>query len=248
LDQRGCGRSTPLVTAPDYDLRRNTTPRLIDDIERLRTHLQVDRWLANGVSWGSTLALAYGQAHPERVLGIVLVAVTTTSRFRSGPDHPNSRGDLPRSLGSTRQQRGTGVRTADDRPDPAVRDAASRAWVDWEDHHISIGTGGVRPRQWGDDEQRHVFATLVTHYWAHDAFLTQPILDQMSRLHGLPATLIHGRLDGSGPAIVPWRLHRAWPESELLIHETDGHGGAAMVEAWCAANSQHAARMDAMRT
>jgi proline iminopeptidase len=129
-----------------------------------------------------------------------------------------------------------------------VRDDASRAWVDWEDHHISIGTGGVRRGQWGDDEQRHVFAPLVTHYWAHDAFLTQPILDQMSRLHGLPATLIHGRLDVSGPAIVPWRLHRAWPESELLIHETDGHGGAAMVEAWCAANSQHAARMDAMRT
>jgi proline iminopeptidase len=81
LDQRGCGRSTPRVTAPGYDLSQNTTSVLIDDIEKLREHLHVDRWLVNGVSWGSTLALAYAQTHPERVSGIVLLAVTTTSRF-----------------------------------------------------------------------------------------------------------------------------------------------------------------------
>ncbi|MBA2324084.1 MAG: alpha/beta fold hydrolase [Pseudonocardiales bacterium] len=82
LDQRGCGRSTPRVTALGYDLSQNTTSILINDIEMVREHLHVDRWLVNGVSWGSTLALAYAQAHPERVRGIVLMAVTTTDRFQ----------------------------------------------------------------------------------------------------------------------------------------------------------------------
>ncbi|HZD16481.1 MAG TPA: alpha/beta fold hydrolase, partial [Pseudonocardiaceae bacterium] len=82
LEQRGCGRSTPLVTAPGYDLSQNTTSILIDDIEKVREHLHVDRWLVNGVSWGSTLVLGYARAHPERVRGIVLMAVTTTERFQ----------------------------------------------------------------------------------------------------------------------------------------------------------------------
>jgi proline iminopeptidase len=259
-DQRGCGRSTPLVTVPGYDLSRNTTQHLIDDIEKLRTHLQIDQWLVNGVSWGSTLALAYAQAHPDRVLGIILVAVTTTDRFQVdwitetvGAIYPEAWDRLARHA----EQASVGYRRGDGRlvqayarlmtdPDPAVRDAASRAWVDWEDHHISIGAGGVHRARWDDDEERQVFATLVTHYWAHDAFLAPPILDQMSRLRGIPATLIHGRLDVSGPAVIPWKLHRAWPGSELIIDETEGHGGEAMVAAWCAANSRHADRIDAM--
>lgn len=81
FDQRGCGRSTPLATGPGYDLTRNTTQHLIADIEALREHRGVDRWLVNGVSWGSTLALAYAQAHPGRVTGLVLTAVTAGSRF-----------------------------------------------------------------------------------------------------------------------------------------------------------------------
>jgi proline iminopeptidase len=131
-------------------------------------------------------------------------------------------------------------------PDYRVRDAASQAWAEWEDHHISIGTGGVhRDPTWDDNEERHVFATLVTHYWAHDGFLSPPILDRMERLQGIPGTLIHGRLDVSGPAIVPWRLHQAWPGSELIIDEGEGHGGEAMVESWCRANTRHADRIDA---
>jgi proline iminopeptidase len=129
-------------------------------------------------------------------------------------------------------------------PDPATRDAASLAWVDWEDHHISIGTGGVhRNPRWDDEEFRHVFATLVTHYWAHDGFLAPSILEQMDRLAGVPGTLIHGRRDVSGPAVIPWRLHQAWPGSELIIEEGEGHGGNAMVAAWCTANTRHADRI-----
>lgn len=262
LEQRGCGRSTPLVTAPGYDLSQNTTSILINDIEKVRDHLHVDRWLVNGVSWGSTLALGYARAHPERVRGIVLMAVTTTDRFQVDWITETVGALFPEAwdrLASHAERAGIGYQRGKSRlieayarlmthADPAVRDATSRAWADWEDHHISIGTGGVhRDPRWDDDEQRHVIATLVTHYWAHDGFLTPPILDQMDHLQGIRATLIHGRRDVSGPAVVAWRLHRAWANSELIIDENEGHGGESMVQSWCLANSRHADRLDTAR-
>lgn len=260
LDQRGCGPSTPHVTAPGYDLNQNTTVQLISDLERLREHLEVDRWLLNGVSWGTTLALAYAQAHPERVSGVVAMGLSTTDRFdvdwiseSVGAVFPEAWDRLARHA----EEAGIGYRRGRGRlieayaelmthPNPAVRDAASRAWSEWEDHHVSIGAGGVYPGPWWDDnEYRHVFATLVTHYFAHDGFLDPPILQQMHRLVGIPGTLIHGRRDISGPAVIAWRLHQAWPGSELIIDEGEGHGGDAMVEAWCDANTRHADRIDA---
>jgi proline iminopeptidase len=232
---------------------------LIDDMEQLREHLGIDRWMLSGVSWGSTLALAYAQAHPARVLGIVLMAVTTTDRFEVDWITETVGAIFPEAwdrLASHAEQAGIGYRRGKGRlveayarlmthRDLAVRDAASRAWVDWEDHHISIAAGRVvRSPRWADDEYRQVFATLVTHYWAHDAFLVPPILERMDRLNDIPGTLIHGRRDVSGPAVVAWRLHRCWPGSELIIYETDGHGGDASVAAWCAANTRHADRID----
>ncbi len=255
LDQRGCGSSTPHVTAPGYDLSQNTTAHLVDDIEQLREHLGIERWLLNGVSWGSTLALAYAQACPEHVLGIVLMAVTTTDRFQVDWITETVSAIFPEAwdrLAAHAEQAGIGYRRGDGRlvdayarlmtdRDMAVRDAASRAWVEWEDHHVSVGTGSlVRNPHWEQDEYRHVFATLVAHYWSHDAFLNPPILDRMDRLRGVPGTLIHGRRDVSGPATVAWQLHRAWPGSELIIDEREGHGGKAMVQAWCDANSRYA--------
>ena len=255
LDQRGCGRSRPHVTAPDYDLEQNTTRHLVSDLEVLREHLGVDRWLLNGVSWGSTLALAYAKAHPDRVSGIVLMAVTTTSRAEvdwitetvgavfpeawdrfaghaeaAGIGYQRGRGRLVEAYAELLRS-----------PDPEVRDAASLAWAEWEDHHISIGTGGFhRDPRWDDAEFRHNFVRLTTHYWSHDGFLDPPILDRIDLLKDIPGTLIHGRRDISGPAVVAWRLHRAWPGSELVIDEGEGHGGTSMVEAWCTANSRHA--------
>lgn len=261
LDQRGCGRSTPHVTVPGYDLQQNTTPQLISDLEQLREHLHVDRWLINGVSWGSTLALAYAQAHPERCLGIVAVAVTTTDRFQVDWITETVGAIFPEAwdrLADHAEQAGVGYRRGQGRvveayaqlmthPDPAIRDAASIAWAEWEDHHISIGAGLHRNPRWDDAEFRHVFATLVTHYWANDAFLAPSILERMDRLAGVPATLVHGRRDVSGPAVVPWRLHQAWPGSELIIDEGEGHGGENMVQAWRAANSRHAERISQQR-
>lgn len=260
LDQRGCGRSTPRVTAPGYDLGQNTTAHLIDDLERLRVDRGVERWLLNGVSCGSTLALAYAQRHPDRVLGIVLFAVRTDSRFEVDWVTETVGAIYPEAwdrLAAHAELAGIGYHRREARliqayaqlmsdPDPAVRDAASLAWVEWEDHHISIGTGGQvqRDPRWDDEEYRQVFATLVTHYWTHDSFLAPPILDGMDVLAGIPATLIHGRRDVSSPAVVAWRLHRSWPGSELLILEDDGHGGKSMPQAMCEANSRHADRIE----
>jgi proline iminopeptidase len=260
LDQRGCGRSLPHVTATEYDLEQNTTAQLLSDLELLREHLAVDAWLVNGVSWGSTLGLAYAQAHPDRVLGIVLMAVTTTSRFEVDWITETVGAVFPEAwdrFAGHAEAAGIGYRRGQGRlveayarlmrsPDAEVRDAASRAWAEWEDHHISIGAGGLRrdPR-WDDDRFRLAFVTLTTHYWAHDGFLDPPILDRTDRLRDVPGTLIHGRRDISGPVATAWKLHRGWPGSELLIDEGEGHGGTSMVEAWCVANSRHA---DALET
>jgi proline iminopeptidase len=259
LDQRGCGRSLPHVTVPGYDLGANTTANLVEDIERLRRHLGVERWLLNGVSWGSTLALAYAQSHPGQVLGIVLLAVTTTNRLEVDWVTETVGAIFPEAwdrLATHAEQAGIGFRRGEGRlieayaqlmthPEPSVRDDASRAWAEWEDQHISIGTGRVeRDPRWEDDECRHVVATLVTHYWANDAFLAPSILERMDRLEGIAATLIHGRRDISDPAVVAWRLHGLWPGSELIIDEGEGHGGDAMSRECCEANSRHADRID----
>ncbi len=133
--------------------------------------------------------------------------------------------------------------------DPAVREGAAEAWHDWESHHVSIGAGGVPPNPDQDDGEAHrVFATLVTHYWAHDGFLSPGVLDRMELLRSIPATLIHGRMDVSGPLMTPWLLDRAWPGSELIIQEKEGHGGPVMVQDWCEANTRHADRLDALAT
>lgn len=116
--------------------------------------------------------------------------------------------------------------------------------MEWEDHHVAIGSGGYVPDpRWQDDEVRVTFATLVTHYWSHAAFCDPTILDRMSLLAGIPGFLVHGRRDVSGPVIMPWLLHRAWPGSELVVAEDEGHGGPGMVDAWTAANHRLADRL-----
>lgn len=258
LDQRGCGRSAPSAAAPDCDLSQNTTEHLIADLEALREHLGIQAWLVSGVSWGSTLALAYARRHPQRVLGLVLMAVTTTSRAEvawiteaMGAIFPETWEDLA----SFAEQAGIGYRRGDmplveayrrllQDPDQQVRHEASQRWALWEDTHVSLATGGVRrdPR-WEDAEYRLAFCTLVTHYWSNHGFLDPPILESTEPLHGIPGTLIHGRHDVSGPVSTAWQLHRAWPQSELIVVEDEGHGGAEMVEHWQAANQRHVQRI-----
>ena len=257
LEQRGCGRSTPHASDPAVPLTHQTTAHLVEDVERLREHLGVDAWVVDGVSWGSTLALAYAQAHPERVLGVVLYAVTTTSRREVDWVTEGVGAIFPEAwdrFAAHAESAGIGYRRGRGRlveayatllasPDPAVRDAASWEWARWEDTHVAIGAGGLRsdPR-WRDDRFRHAFVRLTAHYWAHDGFCDPPLLDRMELLSGIPGVLIHGRRDISSPAVTAWELHRRWPGSQLVVDEGDGHGGSSMVQRWRAANDAFATR------
>jgi proline iminopeptidase len=235
LDQRGSGRSRPLAVAALDVLDENTTQQLIGDIEALREQLRIERWLVTGVSWGSTLALAYAEAHPDRVDGLVLLAVTSTSREEVDWITDGVSRLFPeawaRLLGAAEPRPGERVVEAVARrlrsADPEIRELAATAWAEWEATHVSLNPG-FSPGPVVVDRNK---ATLVTHYWAHDAFLGPTgILDGIDALRKIPAVLIHGRRDVSSPVVTAWRLHQAWPASDLRIVEDEGHGGPRMWE------------------
>ena len=245
FDQRGCGRSTPLADGPHADLSSNTTAHLIADIERLREHLRIERWVVAGVSWGVTLAIAYAARHPGAVRALVLAAVTSADRreidwivrdmgrifprewaeFAALVPESERDGNLPAAY----------ARLLAD-PDPAVRERAARAWCTWEDTHVSLLPGWEPDPRYADPAFRQLFARVVTHYWGNYCFL--PDGDQLARIDaiaGIPAVLIHGRFDISGPLDTAWQLHRHWPASRLVVLENAGHGGAGFSDAIVAA-------------
>ena len=234
LDQRGCGRSTP--RAADAPIEGNTTRALIADVDALRKHLGIDRWLLHGVSWGSTLALAVALAHPEQVLGIVLMAVTTGSREEIDWITRDIGRVFPEAWERFAAVARPGERVVDayvrllSDADLQVRRAAAESWCLWESTHISLDprfVAGVRALEYDE-----TFARLVSWYWANDCFLLgeDRILSRAHSLEGIPGVLIHGRRDISGPTDTAWRLHRAWPGSRLEIVEDEGHGGPRMLE------------------
>lgn len=236
FDQRGCGRSRPLVTERLDLLDQNTTPAQIEDIEALRRHLGIERWTVTGASWGSTLALAYAQAHPDRVTGIALFAVTNTSTEEvewiteaMGRVFPE---EWELFAGAVDREPGERLVDAYARamrdPSPDVRANAAAAWGRWEDTHVSLGPGWSPDPRWQDPPVRDVLATLVTHYWSNSGFGGDEIVGRMDRLAQVPGVLIHGRHDISSPAVTAWNVHRAWPGSELFVLG-DGHGGQESV-------------------
>lgn len=238
FDQRGCGKSTPWAIDDLEHLDANNTQSLLADIEALRTHLGVEEWLLHGVSWGSTLALAYALAHRDRVTEIVLTAVTTGGRAEIdwitegvGAIFPEAWAEL--AAGVPRGERVIEHYAAMmRRPDAAARRAAADRWDTWESMHVSLDPAWQPGPSHEDPRTRENFATLVTHYWANDCFLNgeDAVLARATELAGIPGVLIHGRYDVSGPAITPWRLHHAWPGSRLDIVETEGHGGEIEME------------------
>ncbi|WP_067685931.1 prolyl aminopeptidase [Nocardia jejuensis] len=243
FDQRGCGESLPHASDPGVDLAHNTTEHLLADMERLREHLGIERWVLYGGSWGCTLILAYAQRHPDRVIGIVLVGVFMTrpqeidwlyhglrlllpiewERFRSGAPAEYRDGNLVE-----------GYRQLMEQPDPAVREQAAHDWCTWEDAAIAHETLGA-PGQYSakPDAALLAFVRICTHYFAHGAWLEDDqLLREAHRLAGIPGVLIHGRLDLSAPSLTAWELARAWPDAELKIIEDSGHTGSpAMVGA-----------------
>ena len=235
LDQRGCGRSKPAVQDDLPSLPANTTQALIEDIEAVRRHLGIAKWIVTGGSWGSTLALAYALQHREQVHGLALMAVGTTSREevewitegvgRIFPEAWEEFSKAARCRPGERVVDAYARRLAGTDRDDA--ETAALAWDRWESTHVSLDPLWQPGPMFDDDRERMTMAILVTHYWSRDAFLPegQTIMERIHQLNGVPGYLIHGRKDVSGPVITPWMLHQRWDGSRLTVIENEGHGG-----------------------
>jgi proline iminopeptidase len=241
FDQRGSGRSRPLADSAAADLSANTTEHLIGDIERLREHLGIARWVVVGGSWGVTLALAYAQRHPDRVAAMALAAVTSGTRRETLWITQDMRRVFPREWDAfaaavPRHERDGDLSAAYARllanPDSAVTERAAQEWCIWEDTHVSLQPGWEPWLRLQEPTFQQVFARLVTHYWSNGCFLDDtPIAAGMHRIAQIPAVLIHGRYDVSGPLDTAWDLHNAWPASRLVVLDNAGHGGTDMTQA-----------------
>ena len=249
FDQRGCGRSLPHAADHDTSLATNTTQHLIADIEALREHLGVERWLVWGGSWGSTLAFAYAQRHPHRVTEMVHVAVTNTTPaevdwlygglVRCFPaEWERYRGHV----GAPAEATGSELAAAYDRllndPDPAVRIDAAREWSTWEDAVVSLDADRRPDSRFAEDPRFELaFARLCAHYFSRHAFLhAGELVANAGALRGIPGVLVHGQLDLGSPLVTAWRMARAWPDAELRVIPGAGHAsgpgmGEAIVEA-----------------
>jgi len=229
FDQRGSGRSRPHAS-----LEANTTWHLVADMERLRQHLGIDRWLVFGGSWGSTLALAYAQAHPAAVSELVLRGIFLLrplelkwfyqcgaslifpeqwQRFLA-PIPLAERHDL---LGAYHR------RLLSD--DSAVRLEAARTWSIWEGATSSLEPNPKREEEFGSPEFALAFARIEAHYFVNRGFFAHEnqLLDGVDRIRRIPAVIVHGRYDVVCPIDTAWQLHRRWPEADFRIVRDAGH-------------------------
>ncbi|MDT0445787.1 prolyl aminopeptidase [Streptomyces johnsoniae] len=251
FDQRGCGRSTPHAADPATGLGTNTTDRLLDDMDLLRDHLGIDRWLVFGGSWGCVLGLLHALRRPDRVAAMVLSGLATGrraetdlltrglgqyfpaawERFLSGVPAADRDGDLPTAYARL-------LRAGD----PAVRERAARDWCDWEEA-FDVGSGGPNPRYAAPDF-RMAFTRIVTHYWSHGSWLPEgEVLRRAGELSGVPGALVQGVLDPGNLLGTPWELAHAWPGSELTMVGDSGHGrGPGLARALVAATDRFAAQ------
>jgi len=242
FDQRGAGRSIPHA-----DLGDNTTWHLVADVERIRELLGIERWLVFGGSWGSTLALAYAQTHPERVSALVLRGIFLCrddeirwfyqeGASRIFPDYwadfvaPVAPGDRHDMLGAYHRLL-TGT-------DDIARMAAAKAWSTWEGRTATLLPNPSVVNHFGDPHVALSLARIECHYFVHQAFLRPgQLLEDAARLAGIPTVIVHGRYDVICPLENAWALHRALPGSELVIVPDAGHAASepgirsALVEA-----------------
>jgi proline iminopeptidase len=229
FDQRGCGKSTPHA-----ELRQNTTWDLVADIEKLRSHLGIDRWVVFGGSWGSTLSLAYSQTHPERCLGLILRGIFLLRQkeirwfYQEGasyifpdawekylqPIPPEERHDLLTAY----YQRLTSA-------DVKIRSEAARAWSVWEASTSKLFPDPHLIDHFGEDEFAIAFARIECHYFVNRGFLERDdqLLRGVDRIRNIPAVIVQGRYDVVCPMVSAWELHRTWQEAELVVVPDAGH-------------------------
>lgn len=228
FDQRGCGKSTP-----NASIDANTTWHLVADIERLREMAGFDKWLVFGGSWGSTLALAYAETHPERASELVVRGIYTLTRaeldwyYQFGvsqmfpekwerflaPIPEAERGDMmaayrKRLVGSDRK----------------AQMEAAIAWSEWEGQTITLLPEPETSDVFGEADYAIAFARIENHYFVHAGWLEEgQLLRDAGKLKDIPGVIIHGRYDMPCPAHYAWQLHKAWPKAEFFLIEGAGH-------------------------
>jgi proline iminopeptidase len=226
-DQRGAGRSTPLG-----EIRENTTPHLINDLELLRQHLKIDRWLVFGGSWGSTLAIAYGEAHPERCLGFILRGIFLCRKqeidwFLYGLRNifPEAWRVLVAPLST--EERNNILAAYYQRlmnPDPAIHLPAARTWSTYEGSCSTLLPNPATISYFASDTVALGLARMEAHYFSHNIFLPEnALLRNVHKLHNIPATIVQGRYDAVCPIVSADDLHQAWPQAEYIIIDDAGH-------------------------
>jgi len=231
FDQRGCGKSTPHACLED-----NTTWTLVSDIEALRRHLGIERWQVFGGSWGSTLALAYAQAHPDRVSELVLrgIFLLRAQELRWFYQHGTSElfpdawedylAPIPEAERADLIAAYHARLTSDD---PKVRQEAARAWSVWEARTSFLLPKEDHVQRSAGDAFSLAFARIECHYFVNRGFLAHEdqLLDDVSKIRHIPAVIVQGRYDVVCPATSAWALHRRWPEADLKIIDDAGHSG-----------------------
>ena len=231
FDQRGCGKSRPHASLVD-----NTTWHLVEDIERLRQHLGIDRWLVFGGSWGSTLALAYAETHPEAVTELILRGIFLLRRwevewlyqnpFGTGAQFPEGWEDFINHIPP--EERGDMISAYYKRltsPDRKVMIAAARIWSAWEGSTIHLLPDPTTVASFKKPAYAAAFARIECHYFLNRGFMRSDnqLLEDIGRIRHIPAVIVHGRYDVLCPAKIAWELHRAWPGAQLRIVPAAGH-------------------------
>jgi proline iminopeptidase len=229
FDQRGCGKSTPYA-----ELKENTTWDLVSDIEKLREHLGIDKWVVFGGSWGSTLSLAYSQTHPEKCKGLILRGIFMLRRkellwfYQEGtsyiypdaweeylkPIPPEERHDL---ISAYHQRLNS--------EDRRVRLEAARAWSVWEASTSKLIQSSETMEHFAEDEFAEAFARIECHYFVNRGFFESEnqLLENVDRIRHLPGVIVQGRYDVVCPMVSAWELHRVWPEAEFIVVPDAGH-------------------------
>lgn len=230
FDQRGCGRSTPSVRAPDADLSANTTWHLVADMEALRSSLGIDRWQLFGGSWGATLAMAYGQTHPDRVSEVILRGVFLLRKRELDWMYRGGAGNLfPEAWASFTslvpdEDPLAGYHRLVNDADPEVRARAAEAWSTWEGAAVSLLPNPAMTATYADPGYAVPFARIALHYFVHGGWLEEnQLVRDAGKLAGIPGRIVQGRYDAVCPPATAWELHRAWPDSQLRLLPQAGH-------------------------
>ena len=231
FDQRGCGKSRPHANLVD-----NTTWHLVEDIERLREHLGIKRWLVFGGSWGSTLALSYAQTYPDRATELVLRGIFLLRKWEIDWFYQNPGGaaalypDLWEHYISAipEAQRSDMVRAYYERltsDDPKVVRQAAKSWSVWEGATSFLRLNPDYVAKFQEDEYAAAFARIECHYFINNGFMRTPnqLIDNVGAIRKIPAVIVQGRYDVICPMKSAWDLHRAWPEADLRIVPDAGH-------------------------